>query len=116
MSLVVVATTEQTPFENGMTDDRRRQPRVSGAVGQDTDDEGAAGNDGRQQLQPHESQLATFAHIPSAEAEGHCAHYICPITVSCASPSTASGTISCVELHRICGTLFLHVVAGTTND
>eukprot|EP01043_Picozoa_sp_COSAG02_P015069 COSAG02_NODE_633_length_19262_cov_32.473256_7_plen_306_part_00 len=80
MSLVVVATTEQTPFSDGGNFDTRRQPRGSGV--EDIDEEGATGHGGRQQLQPHESQLATFAHIPSSGSGGHCAHYICPITVT----------------------------------
>ena len=81
MSLVVVATTEQAPFSDGGNFDRRRQPRGPGA--EDIDEEGATGHGGRQQLQPHESQLATFVHIPSSGSGGQCAHYICPITVSC---------------------------------
>lgn len=102
MSLVVVATTEHAPFGDGGSDDRRRQkPRGSG--GDDLGEEGAAERGGRQYLQPHESQLATFVEIPSAGPAGQCAHYICPITVRvaflrCNGPSSRVA-LCCIPVH-----------------
>ena len=81
MSLVVVATTEQSPFGDDEGHDRRPR-RGPGSGEEGTEEQNATGDDGRQQLQPHESHIATFVQIPSCDAGGHCAHYICPITAS----------------------------------